>query len=104
VGIFLAVGHFLVPFFLLLSRDLKRNPARLALVAGWLLLVHWVDVWWVIMPHLHEGGPSLAWTDLTAFVGVGAASLAFLVVRMRGAATVPVNDPYLQDSLRYQPQ
>jgi len=104
VGIFLAVGHFLVPFFLLLSRDLKRNPARLALVAGWLLLVHWVDIWWVIMPHLHEGGPSLAWTDLTAFVGVGAASLAFLVVRMRGAATVPVNDPYLQDSLRYQPQ
>ena len=104
VGIFLAVGHFLVPFFLLLSRDLKRNPARLALVAGWLLLVHWVDIWWVIAPHLHEGGPALAWTDLTAFVGVGAAAVAFLVVRMRGAATLPVNDPYLQDSLRYQPQ
>ena len=104
VGIFLAVGHFLVPFFLLLSRDLKRNPARLALVAGWLLLVHWVDIWWLIMPRLHEGGPSLSWLDLTAFVGVGAAAVAFLVLRMRGAATVPVRDPYLQDSLRYQPQ
>jgi hypothetical protein len=104
VGIFLAVGHFLVPFFLLLSRDLKRDPARLALVAGWLLLVHWVDIWWLIMPRLHEGGPRLSWLDLTAFVGVGAAAVAFLVLRMRGAATVPVRDPYLQDSLRYQPQ
>jgi len=104
VGIFLAVGHFLVPFFLLLSRDLKRSAPRLAVVAGWLLLVHWVDVYWVVMPRLQEGGPRPSWMDLTAFVGVGAAALAFLVVRMRGAATVPVRDPYLQDSLRYQPQ
>jgi hypothetical protein len=104
VGIFLALGHFVLPFFLLLSRQLKRDPRRLALVAVWLLLVHWVDVHWVIMPHVHEAGPSLSWMDLTAFVGVGAAFLAALVFRMRGAATVPVRDPYLEESLRYQPQ
>jgi hypothetical protein len=104
VGIFLALGHFALPFFVLLSRDLKRDPRRLALVAAWLLLVHWVDVHWVIMPHVHEAGPSLSWMDLTAFVGVGAAFLAALVFRMRGAATVPVRDPYLEESLRYQPQ
>jgi hypothetical protein len=104
VGIFLAVGHFLVPFFLLLSRDLKRNAPRLALVAGWLLFTHWVDLWWLIAPRLHEGGPAVSWMDLTAFAGVGGAAVAFLVWRMRGAATVPVKDPYLQDSLRYQPQ
>ncbi len=104
VGIFLAVAHFAIPFAVLLSRDLKRDPRKLALVAVWLLLVHWVDVHWVIMPHIHEGAPSPSWMDLTAFVGVGAAFLAFLVFRMRGAATIPVNDPYLEESLRYQPQ
>jgi hypothetical protein len=104
VGIFLAVAHFAVPFFLLLSRDLKRNPRPLAWMAGWILLVHWIDIHWVIMPRVHEAGPSPSWLDLTAFVGVGGAAVAFLVFRMRGAATVPVRDPYLEESLRYQPQ
>ncbi|HET9554121.1 MAG TPA: hypothetical protein VFP50_14225 [Anaeromyxobacteraceae bacterium] len=104
VGVFLALGHFLVPFFLLLSRDLKRSPTRLAAMSGWMLLVHWVDVHWVIMPRIHEAGPSPSWMDVTAFVGVGGAALAFLVLRMRGAATVPVRDPYLEESLRYEPE
>jgi hypothetical protein len=104
VGIFLAIGHFAVPFALLLSRDLKRDVRKLAWVAGWLLLVHYLDLYWVIMPRLHPDGPSPSWMDLTAFAGVGAAFLAALVFRMRGAATIPVRDPYLEESLRYQPQ
>jgi len=104
VGAFLALFHFLVPFFLLLSRDLKRNPRALAFVAGGLLLVHWVDLYWLVMPHLHPGGPRPSLLDLTAFVGVGGAAVAFTVLRMRGTATVPVRDPYLEDSLRYLPQ
>ncbi len=104
VGIFLAVGHFALPFLVLLSRALKRDARKLAVVAAWLLLVHWVDVHWVIMPLVHPEGPSPSWLDVTAFVGVGAAFLAALVFRMRGAATVPVRDPYLEESLRYQPQ
>ena len=45
----------------------------------------------------------VAW-DLTAFVGIGGAAIAFTIWRMRGAAAVPVRDPYLEDSLRYLPQ
>ncbi len=104
VGIFLAVAHFAIPFALLLSRELKRDPRKLAAVAAWILLVHLVDLHWVIMPRIHEAGPHFSWLDLTAFVGVGGVALAFLVFRMRGAATVPVRDPYLEESLRYQPQ
>lgn len=104
VGVALAVAHFALPFLALLSRRLKRDVRRLALVAGWLLLVHWVDLHWVIMPLVHEAGPAPSWLDVTAFVGVGAAFVAALVWRMRGAATIPVRDPYLEESLRYQPQ
>jgi hypothetical protein len=104
LGIALAVLHFLVPFFALLSRDLKRSPRALAAVAAWQLLFHLVDLHWVIMPRVHEAGPAPSWMDLTAFVGVGGVALAYLVLRMRGAATVPVRDPYLDESLRYQPQ
>jgi hypothetical protein len=104
VGLSLALGHFLIPFFLLLSRDLKRSPRSLALVAGLLLLGHWVDIYWLIMPSVHPSGPKLTWLDLTAFVGVGAAALALLVLRMRGAATLPIRDPYLEESLHYGPR
>jgi len=104
IAAFLAIFHFVVPFFLLLSRDLKRAPGALSRVAIWLLFVHWVDVYWLVMPHLHPTGPRPWIFDLTAFVGVGGTAIAFTVLRMRGAATVPVRDPYLEDSLRYLPQ
>jgi hypothetical protein len=103
VGAFLALFQFVVPFFLLLSRTLKRDPRRLARLALWLLLVHWVDLYWVIMPGLHEAGPRPALWDLTAFVGVGGIAVAFTIWRMHGVAPVPLRDPYLADSLRYLP-
>jgi hypothetical protein len=105
MAVFLIVFHFLVPFFTLLSRDLKRRPRALAFVALYLLVVHYVDVYWVMMPALqhdaHGVSPHLA--DLTAFVGVGGAAVAFVAWRLRGRAAVPVGDPYLQESLRYDP-
>ncbi len=103
VASFLAVFQFAVPFFLLLSRPLKRNPRKLAWISGWLLFVHWIDVYWVVFPHLDPAGPRPSLWDLAAFVGVGGAAVAFALFRMRGAVAVPVNDPYLDESLRYLP-
>src|SRR5512133_7889 len=104
VGAFLALGHFLVPFFVLMQRAVTRNPRRLAYMAGWILFVHWVDLYWLVMPHINPDGPRPSIVDLAAFVGVGGVAVAWTVLRMRGVAAVPVRDPYLEDSLRYQPQ
>jgi hypothetical protein len=103
VGAVLAVLHFVVPFLILLMRDLKRDPRKLALMALWQLALHYVDVYFVMMP-ASQPVPAPHWTDLTALVGVGAAALAFAARRLRSQAAVPVGDPYLEDSLRYQPQ
>ncbi len=103
VASFLALFHFLVPFFLLLSRTLKREPRKLAWVAAWLLFAHWVDVYWLVFPHLDVGGPRPSAWDLAAFVGVGGVTVAFAIFRMRGVVAVPVRDPYLDESLRYLP-
>jgi hypothetical protein len=103
LGLVLVVFQFAVPFFVLLSADLKKNPRALGAVAIYLLVVHYVDVYWVMMPALHHEGPRPHLTDLTAVLGVGAAALAFVVWRLRGRAAMPVGDPYLDDSLRYDP-
>jgi hypothetical protein len=102
VGIALIIGHFFVPFALLLSRDLKRTPKRLSLVAGWALLMNLLDLYWLVMPTLDPDKPQVPWTMFTSFVGVGALAIAFAVWRLRGHFTLPVKDPFLGVSLRYR--
>jgi hypothetical protein len=101
VGVFLIVGHFVFPFLVLLSRDIKRKRGALALIALWVMFVHYVDLYWIVMPTSGAGGLALHWTHLTSFVGVGGTALAFGIWRLRGVRPIPVRDPYLEDSLRY---
>lgn len=93
--------HFLLPFGILLSRNLKLQPRKLAVVAVYLLTIHAVDLYWLVWPAFSPGGPSFHWTIVTAFVGVGGISVAFALFRIRGKYTVPVKDPYIAESLRY---
>ena len=101
VGQLILVGQFLIPFFALLSRDLKRNPPALAAVAVWVLVIHYVDLYWVIMPAADLAHLGLHWTHLTAFLGVGGLSVAAGALLMAGGRPLPVRDPFLEDSLRY---
>jgi hypothetical protein len=101
VSVFLIVGHFVLPFFLLLPRTTKLVMPILLGAAFWLLFVHFVDIHWMVMPALHDTGPAFSIFDLTAFVGVGGLAVAVGVWRLQGRYTVPVKDPYLPESLRY---
>lgn len=96
----LAVGHFVLPFLLLLQRRLKEDPRTLAAMALWLLLMHAVDVWWLLLPALSPNAVTLPWTCLTSLVGVGGLAVAFALWRVRGGYTVPVGDPFLYHSLQ----
>jgi hypothetical protein len=102
VGVLLIVGHFFLPFGALLSRSLKRNSRLLGLVAMWILIIHFVDIYWLIMPTFSEEGVAFNWVLLTSTVGIGLLSVAVAILRLRGQYAVPVKDPYLADSLRYR--
>jgi len=104
VGIFLALFQFVLPFVILMPRERKRSWKPLVLMAFWILAVHYVDIYWVVMPTLSPGGPSPSWMDLAAFLGVGGISVAWVVSRLRGHPILPARDPYLADSLHYEPQ
>jgi hypothetical protein len=102
LGVVLIFGQFFIPFGALLSRSLKRDPRKLAGVALFILLIHFVDIYWLIVPTLSPDRVTFHWTNLTAFLGIGLLAVAFTVWRLRGRFTVPVKDPYLADSLRYR--
>jgi hypothetical protein len=101
LGVVLIVGHFVVPFALLLSRKIKMRPGQLALVALWILVMHYVDLYWVVMPQVRPDQVLLDWSNLTALAGVGGLALAFGIYSLRGRRALPVGDPYLEDSLHY---
>jgi hypothetical protein len=102
VSMLLGFGHFAVPFLYLMSRTIKRRTPLLAVGAVWMLLMHWLDLYWLVMPNLRHDGPRLSLLDLTTMVAVGGAFLAVLGLRMRGHALLPVRDPRLAKSLSFE--
>jgi hypothetical protein len=101
LGITLMVGHFGLPFVLLLSRRIKRTSPALAAVAVWLLAMHYLDLYYVIMPVLHHDlRPHIL--DLTSFVGVGAAfSWGFARLTARHSL-IAKGDPRLRESIAFE--
>ncbi|MGA7613618.1 MAG: hypothetical protein WBX15_00425 [Thermoanaerobaculia bacterium] len=74
---FLIVFHFFLPFFLLLMRRIKDRPSVIRIVAILVLLVHAVDVFWLITPAFLQQGPDpwntpfhLSWLDFAAWIGL----------------------------------
>lgn len=96
----LVAGGFVVPFILLMARGPKRGRSTLAAFAIWLLLMHWVDLYWNIMPALHEQTVILSWMDLTTMAGVGGFFLFFFWRWLTRHPLIPVTDPKLAASIR----
>jgi hypothetical protein len=101
VILFLLFGHFLVPFVGMLSRHVKRNGTLLALWAAWLLLMHWVDMWWLIMPEYSTHVP-LPLPELLLLAGMGSLFFYGGVRKLAQASLIPVNDPRLGEALAFE--
>jgi len=93
VSIVLILFHFMLPFLILLSRDLKRNPKRLAIVAAGLIVLRFVDVFWLITPAFSPAAITFHWMDPLAAIGLGGLWLYFFVGQLKGRPLLPVNDP-----------
>ncbi len=110
VGYVLIGGHFILPFLFLMSRHIKRNRTFYTMGAVWLLFMHWVDLYWNIMPmFVPHGAPAdyhshfaLSPEDILAFVGVGGLFFAAFAFMLRRQAIVPIRDPRLGESLRFE--
>lgn len=92
--------HFVIPFFANLSRHAKRNATAMTLIASLLIVMHYVDVFWIVMP-LFRKTASFIWSDATALCGIAGLYMAALLRRFGAAPLIPIKDPFLQDSLEY---
>jgi len=98
VAVLLVLFHFALPFALLLSRRLKRDAGRLALVAALMLLMQLVDLFWLLGPDLAAHGHGLVpfhvhWMDLAAAVSLGGLWISLFARGARGRPVLPIGEP-----------
>jgi hypothetical protein len=93
-----AVG-FLLPFYLLLFRPLKRNRRTLMAIAGLLVAVRLIDVFWLVEPPFEPGGPLVSWLDAFAVIGLGGVWLAVFSWQLATRPLLPPNDPRLEPAM-----
>jgi hypothetical protein len=122
IGTLLIVGHFLFPFAFLMSRHVKRNPLGLAFGAIFLLVIHCIDMQYLILPNMqdhaaaapageaahggfgHELGEylhTISWTDFGCYAGLLSLLAGFVLMNVRRTNLVPVRDPRLAESLHF---
>jgi len=93
VAWFISVFHFCIPFFLLLMRFMKKNPSRLRALAIWMIVVRFVDVFWIVEPAFRQRGLQIFWTDIVAPIGIGGIWIAFFIRKLKARPLLASNDP-----------
>ncbi len=95
VGIFLIALHFVLPFFLLLSRQVKRKARLLTALAILIFVARIIDLYWLIVPAFYPDGLHLHWLDLVLLIAMGGGWLAVFVRHWARNAPIARHDPHL---------
>ena len=98
------IFHWLIPFTMLLSRDLKRNKKRLVRVCQWMVFARAFDEFWLIEPNFRDAARNLHFSwGILEYIAVPAAMfclwLAYFCVQLKTRPLVQVNDPHLTEIL-----
>jgi hypothetical protein len=106
ISITLVTVKFIIPFFLVMSRNAKRNLGLLGLGAGWIAALHLVEMYYWVMPHFAPG-EDIAFsvmgflTDAGCVLACVGLYLAVVFRRMLSHPVIPVRDPRLSRALGF---
>jgi hypothetical protein len=107
VGAILLIFHFVFPFLILLQQDFKRRARQLAWLAGFILVMRLVDMFYLIAPNpridtsIPKGAFVLSWMDIAAPIAVGGFWLWFFLGQYLSRPVVPVMDPFLENAIKH---
>lgn len=98
VAVLVLIFHFFVPFFSLLSRDLKRNARLLSKVALWLIFMRLVDLFWLTRPEFTSNAvPGLM--DFAAILALAGIWFAVFARNLKTQPLLPLGDPHLEEAI-----
>lgn len=99
LNIIMVIGHFFLPFVVLLFQGTKKRPPLLCAVAVWILLMHMLDMYIIVLPTYHKAGASPHWLDLVCLLAIGATLASVFMKRLGDTPLWPLRDPRLKRSI-----
>lgn len=91
--------NFVLPFFVLMTRNSKRSIPTLAFVSFMLIIGHWFNFYFIIMPKTI--GPALGIVEILMAIGFFGAFFFVVFKSLTSASLVPVNNPFIKESLKH---
>ena len=104
VGLALLIFHFALPFALLLSQSLKKNPKTFSTIAIFIICIRLVDVFWLVEPNFVDVNHpvfTVSWLDFVAPIGFGGLWLAMFFRTLPTRPLLPLGEPNLQKALNH---
>ena len=93
IALALLLFQFAAPFFILLFRRAKRNPRVLGTIAGAILALRVLDLFWIASPAARPAGPVVDWTDGAALAAVGGLWTWVMLRGLKRRTLLPSRDP-----------
>ena len=101
VGLFIVMFHFAIPFGTLLSRPFKRNIRKLVWLAVWLMLMRYLDLFWIIEPNFSTTF-QVTVADIVVPIAIGGFWLAYFFRNLGSLPLLPLYDPSAGEVLHPQ--
>ena len=98
IGLAILLFHFVLPFLMLLPASANRNPRVLGAVAGLVVFMQLVNVFWMTQPAFAGGRLRIHWMDLLAPIGVGGVWFGAFLWQLGRRPLLPLNDPEMQQA------
>lgn len=102
VSLSLLFGQFVIQFIFLLPRTSKRTPWMLLLASIWVIVFHWIDIYWLIMPNFTERHGFTTISDLGPTFLMGGFVVLFGIFLIRRKSIFAIKDPRLAESLKFE--
>jgi len=101
VSLALLVFHFIIPFLVLVSRAVKRRPRLLAFTGSYMVVMCWLDLYWLVIPEFSPGSVRFGLIDVFCFLGVAGVYTLALTFRLKRHSLIAEGDPRLQESMAF---
>jgi len=101
VAIVIVFLSFAIPFYLLLMRAIKRSARSLLVVCGALILVNFLDVYWMIVPSFQTASPRFYFLDFLLPVGMGGVWVADFIRHLKSRPLLPLHDTRFEGALEH---
>ena len=101
VSFALLIFRFVVPFLVLLPRGSKRNDTVLLGISILVLVMQYIDLYWLVYPNFFGGSPKFGFSEIGVFLGFAGLFLMTVVKFMSKNSLVAVKDPRIHEALKH---